>query len=128
MPNAFHSNLEAITLVATGDLSALQYRVVDLFTTVHKVTVAGAAGGYGVLLNKPRHGEHASVAIKGQTEVRVGAAVAIGADLTSAASGWAVTITSGASQRVIGRALTAAASGMLATVNLNPTFASTGAG
>lgn len=125
MPNAFHSNLEAISLVATGDLSGLQYRLVDLLGN-HGVTVAGANGGYGVLLNKPRHGEHASVAIKGQTEVRVGAAVSAGAYVTSAASGWAVTITSGNAQAVVGRALTGAASGMLATINLNQTLVATG--
>jgi hypothetical protein len=106
------------SFVASGDLSACVNRIVDLLSTDFKVGIATAAGGFGVLANAPKHGEHASVATDGVVMVRVGAAVTNGDDITSATSGWGTKVTSGAGQRVVGRAETGAASGMLAAVRL----------
>jgi hypothetical protein len=82
------------------------------------VGIATAAGGFGVLANAPKDGEHASVATDGVVMVRVGGSVTAGDDITAATSGWGTKVTSGAGQRVIGRAETGAASGMLAAVRL----------
>lgn len=116
---AFEYDLESESFIASGDLSGLQHRIVDLLSTDHKVGVAGAAGGWGVLQNKPKDGEHATVGVEGVTLVRVGGAVTAGQYCTSAASGWGTTVTSGAGQTVLGRYLTTAASGMLAALELN---------
>jgi hypothetical protein len=104
--------------VASGDLSACVNRIVDMIGTDFKIGLAGANGGFGVLANAPKNNEHAAVATDGVVMVRVGAAVTQGDNITSAASGWGVKVTSGAGQSVIGRAETGAASGMLAAVNL----------
>lgn len=117
--------------IASGDLSGLQYRIVDLVAgNFNKIGHALADQGFGILLNKPQHGEHATVAIAGQVQVRVGAAVTIGSYCVSAASGWALAAGIGFAdvasdsdyrgQNVLGRFVTAAASGMLAVVDLRP--------
>lgn len=117
---AHHNRVVADAFIASGDLSGLLHRGVDLLTNAQfKVGVAGAGRLYGVLNNKPRHGEHASVVTEGETEVRVGAAVQAGNLVTTAASGWFVAVTSGANQDVAGRVITGAASGMIATINLD---------
>lgn len=116
---AYESDLESVSLIASGDLSGLQHRIVDLLAVNHKCGVAGANGGYGVLQNKPKDGEHATVGVEGVSMVRVGGAVTVGQYCTSAASGWGTTVTSGAGQTVIGRYMTSAASGMLASVDIN---------
>lgn len=104
--------------VASGDLSTMKNRIVDIVGQF-KIGHALAGGGYGVLVDAPKSGEHGSVAVDGVTMVFVGAALSAGADVTSAASGWAVAVTSGAGSRVIGRLQTTAASGMLAAVKLS---------
>jgi hypothetical protein len=113
--------------VASGDLSALLNRIVQPLSDF-VVGAAVAGNGFGVLKNQPRNGEHAAVATDGITEVRVGAAVTAGQYLTSAASGWAVGVTSGAGQEVLGKARTGAASGMLAAVKLGQFFRTNSAG
>lgn len=104
--------------VASGDLSLCLNRIVDMIGADFKIGLAGANGGFGVLANAPKNGEHAAVATDGVVMVRVGAAVTQGDNITSAASGWGVKVTSGSGQAVIGRAETGAASGMLAAVKL----------
>lgn len=107
------------SFVASGDLSACLGRVVSLLATNFKVGLAAINTGYGVLLNAPKDGEHASVVIEGITMVRVGAAVTAADPLTNAGSGWALTaaVTTG-KQKVFGTALTSAASGMVAAVKM----------
>lgn len=107
------------SFVASGDFSLCLGRIVDLIAgTDLTVGLATANQGYGVLLNAPKNGDAASVVVSGITMVRVGAAVAAGDDITSAASGWGVKATAGTSARIIGRAFTAAASGMLSAVEI----------
>lgn len=106
------------SFVATGDLSGCLNRIVDLIATDFKVGLALVNGGSGVLANAPKAGEHAAVYTDGVVMVRVGASITSGVFVTSAASGWAVAVTSGAGQNVIGRTETGAASGMLAAVKL----------
>lgn len=125
----YSNNKESRTFIASGDLSGMQNRVVDLLGSFNKVGHALAGGGFGILDNKPQNGEHATVNVEGELLVRVGAAVTAGQFGISAASGWAIAhvastqVASGAvltSQVVLGRFLTTAASGMLATIEFNP--------
>lgn len=113
------------SFVASGDLSLLQGRLVATLPVNFKVGAAGASNAlapYGVLANAPKDGENASVVTGGTTMVRVGAAVAAGAYITSAASGWGITAVQGVetTKNYVGKALTAAASGMLAAVKVLP--------
>jgi len=121
---AYEYDVKNESFVAGADLSALMHRVVDLSGGNSVIDVAGAGGGYGVLQNKPRLGEHATVAAGGISLVRVGAAVNAGSLATSAASGWAVqvSVTTGTVSKAFGIFMTSAASGMLASVKIDRTF------
>ena len=121
---SFHNVVESRTYIASGDLSGLQYRIVDLISNQPlKIGHSLADVGFGVLLNMPKAGEHAEVAVEGEVEVKAGAAVQAGQLIGSAASGWAtpisaqsVQVASGTvliSKTVLGRAVTGAASGSL---------------
>jgi hypothetical protein len=112
---------EVESFVASGDLSGMKNRIVDIVGQF-KIGHALAGGGFGVLLDAPKAGEHAAVVTDGITMVFVGAALSAGADVTSAASGWAVSVVSGAGSRVLGRLTTSAASGMLASVKLDRSY------
>lgn len=106
---ALDSNLTCVTLEAGGDLSAGQYRFVELASDA-QVDVVSAAGGdaVGVLQNDPSAaGRVATVAVMGVTKLVAGAAVAAGDKLQAGADGRALTAASG--DVVLGRALTAAA-------------------
>jgi hypothetical protein len=119
----YSNNEETRTFVASGDLSGLQFRVVDLVGQF-KVGHGLAGRGIGVLQNKPASGEHATVAIRGEVQVRVGSGgVTAGDRLSSTLSGWAQTITASdfGIYDQIGRALTTASSGHIATIELNVT-------
>jgi hypothetical protein len=104
--------IKAETFAASGDLSAQQFHIVNI-VGAFVVDLALIRTGYGVLQNKPRAGEAATVAIQGTTKVAAGAAVAVGDLITSAASGWGTAVLSGivGDKQVLGRAITAAASG-----------------
>ena len=105
---ALDSNLTCVTLEAGGDLSAGQYRFVELASDA-QVDVASAAGGdaVGVLQNDPSAaGRVATVAVMGVTKLVAGAAVAAGDKLQAGADGRGLTAASG--DVVLGRALTAA--------------------
>lgn len=95
-------------VAAAGDLSAKQYMAMAIGGDV-----AGTAlTALGLLADKPRNaGEHASVIYDGRAKFRSGAAVAAGARLTVAASGYLTGVTSGPS---VGFALEAVASGGIA--------------
>ena len=124
----FSNDAKFLSFVASTDMRSHQNKIVDLTSTVFKVDLAAAKAGFGVVANAPNAGENAQVAVDGIQMVRAGGAVAYGEYLTSAASGFATQITSGASQIVIGRAMAAAASGSLVPVFLRPTVVATGAG
>ena len=117
----YHGHTCNRTFIASGDHRLLIHRVVDYIGNANfKIGVAAAGGGMGVLQNKPNDAEHATVAIEGDVQVRVGLAVQAGQIATSAASGWAVNVASSTVQKTLGRFITGAASGMLATLQLNP--------
>lgn len=124
---SFHNRVKADAYIASGDLSGLQFRFVDLITNApFKVGHALADKGFGVLGNAPRSGEHAEVQVEGEVEVKAGVAVQAGQLIGSAASGWATPISAQSVQvasgtvlitkTVLGRAVTGAASGSLFTM------------
>lgn len=115
----YTKNEEFSSFIASTDMRSHQFKVVDLTAAAFKIDLAAAKAGYGVLANNPNAGEHASVVREGETAVITGAAVAVGDMVTSAATGFVVKVTSGASQKVLGRMITAAASGMLGTLDLD---------
>lgn len=98
-----------ISIAAGADLSACQYKIVTVSGTI----AAANATALGVLQNKPKNGEHATVAFAGHMKAYVGGgAIAAGDQLAVTTSGWLiknVTSTSG----IVGRAVTAASSGSL---------------
>lgn len=120
------------TYVASVDLDNSQHYFVDIAgSNVRKITVSAADAGTGVLLNKPKAGEHATVMIRGQGKVHAGAAVTAGALIVSAGSGFAVPYTAGVQvgsgdtlteKTILGRAVTGAASGSVFTIELDPRF------
>lgn len=118
---AFTNRLKSESYVAASDLSDRQFHIVDLTASQLEVDLAANNKGFGVLQNKPRAGEHGTVAFEGITKVTAGAAVSIGDLITSAASGYARAVGSGtaADKQVIGRAVTAAASGSVFSMELD---------
>lgn len=112
---------EGQSFIASGDLSGMQGRIVDLVGATSKAGHALIYGGYGVLANKPRSLEHASVIVNGVVKTKAGGTVSVGNYIYCAGSGWAavhtppaVSVASGTVLRpvtLLGRALTAAASG-----------------
>ena len=99
---------EVIALLATVDASASQHKVVDVNGTI----AANNATAIGVLQNKPKSGENASVAYKGHLKAYAGAAIAAGAQVVVTTSGYLITNATSVSG-IVGKALTAASSGAL---------------
>jgi hypothetical protein len=112
--------VKAESFVASGDLSGLQFHIVEL-VAAHTVDAALIRTGFGILQNKPQAGEHATVAVEGVSKCNAGAAVSVGDLITSAGSGWGTTVLSGIAgdKQVLGRALTAAASGSVFSMEID---------
>ncbi len=118
------------TFQASGDLSAMQHRFVDL-VAAGVVGHSLARGGIGVLRNKPQDGEFASIALSGRVRVDAGGAITVGDYIISAASGFAavqsfVTINAGSAgqylqnRMVMGQAMETVASGSAFALELAP--------
>ena len=112
---------DTITLVATGDNSAKQHHVVELFAGQICGFPAADNGGYGVLKNKPQNGEAATVAIGGTTKIQAGAAITAGNWVRTQSGGAVVAISSGDTIPFtrVGRALDSVASGDTVPVTLD---------
>lgn len=106
--------LKTMTLEAAADLSAIQYHFVRL-SAANKTNLASQAANsatLGVLLNKPKSGEFASIGYFGEGKITAGAAITAGDVLTTNGSGRAAVVTSGSLQMACARALeTAGADG-----------------
>lgn len=96
---------ESIPVEATEDLSASQYHACDIDGTLAQV----GDTAIGILQNKPESGEDGQLSYAGRSRYRAGAAITIGARLTSTTSGWFTTCVSGGA--ILGRALSAVTSG-----------------
>lgn len=99
---------EAITIAAGADMSAANFQFLAIALDDGLVAAAGGEAG-GILQNRPKSGEHATLFYSGESEYRAGAAVVKGARLAPANSGWIITVASGGFS--VGRALAAVASG-----------------
>ncbi len=99
---------EVFSLVASIDLSTMQYKVVTVGGTIS----AANATAIGVLQNKPKSGESGRVAYAGHMKAYVGAAVTAGDELTVTTSGYLITNATSVSG-IIGKCITTAASGAL---------------
>ena len=100
---------ECIPVVAGADLNTddHQYHVVAVAGTIAPSPVTAG----GLLQNKPKSGEDASLCYAGRSRFRAGGAVTAGARLTSTASGWVTAVVSGGASEMIGTALGAVSSG-----------------
>lgn len=100
-----------ISIAAGADLSACQYKIVD----VAGVIAATSTAALGVLQNKPAAiGRGASVAYSGHMKAYVGGAVTAGGRLKVTTSGWLVAVASG--DGAVGKAIKAATSGSLCEI------------
>lgn len=107
-----------VTRPAGADLTTVQYHCVKQTNTgaVVPCSVIGERV-FGIVLNDPRMNETATVAVQGVMKVMAGAAISIGAEVMTNASGRVITAT--ADKRTIGEAMTAAtANGEYVTVLL----------
>lgn len=124
----FHNEVCDVSMVASEDLNAggsIGLAVELVAGQNFKVAYAQAGKGFGVLRNRPKAGEHATVAIGGAVQVRTGKAVAAGDFLMVANSGFFINVASTTAARIMGRAITGAASGMLATMEFEKYFGPT---
>ena len=104
------ANRTYLTMVAAEDLSEMQYKILNVHgeNTV-KLRVAAGAGVLGVLDNKPKNGENATVVVAGLTRCMAGGTVAAGSWISVTASGTGLAATSG--QYILGKSITGVASG-----------------
>jgi hypothetical protein len=96
-------------LVATGDLSSSQYKIVIAASTAGAVKVGATAATdpiLGVLQNDPTDGQPAEVAFNGICKVLAEASVTYGSEVTVSSTGRAKTTTTDGN-RIIGIALEA---------------------
>jgi len=111
------------TLVAGGDLSALQYTFVKLNSSGEAVAAAAATDiPIGVLQNAPTSGQEAEVLIVGGTKIVAGAAISEGALVGTSSTGKAVALVAGTdtTKYVVGTLLTeSGASGDIVTAVVN---------
>ena len=98
---------ESIPVNAGEDLEGAQYRAIEIDGTV----AASGAVAVGLLQNKPRSGEDATLAYMGRSRYVAAAAVAAGASLTVTTSGYMTTVASGDNLQTVGIALAAVSSG-----------------
>lgn len=101
-------NVEFKNYEAGADLSTHQFKFVQVAAD-GQIDPVGTAGGdaVGVLYNLPSAaGQAAQVGVRGTVKVKAGAAVAVGAKVSSDNAGRAITAV--ATHHVLGRALTVA--------------------
>ena len=86
-----------LSMVAREDLSDAQYKILNVHDANGvKLRVAAGAGVLGVLDNKPKSGESATVVVAGLTRCFAGATITAGSFITVTASGTANNGSSGA--------------------------------
>ncbi len=117
----FGKAIDDLSLKAGEDLSGKQYTAVYLSAAneVKFATSTNSSLTVGILQNKPKSGEAATVRNLGLGKWLAGAAVTAGDPVTTNGSGRAIKVTSGG--MVVGQALdTVGADGETLTVNLHP--------
>ena len=117
MAEIFGLKGEVMSHVASGDLSAAQFRFVNGGGVDVYLTVTTGSPSYGVLQNKPRNDEHASVIRDGATKIGLGSSFGANTWLMNGANGWATIALSG--QVTMGLLITGATSGGVGQMQLN---------
>ena len=113
--------VETLTLEAAADLDTKQYHIVRASgaNLCNQASEAVNSGVVGVLQNKPKSGEFATIGYAGKAKVVAGGALTVNALITTNSSGRAAAVASG--QMAIGRVLdTAGADGDVVTALLFP--------
>jgi len=107
---AVNQGRKEISLIAAGDLSALQFTAIYVNAGSADTAAAGATKVIGVLTNKPSAaGQTARVCIGGVTKMKAGAAITAGSSIVAVAGGMAEMLAAGAGTSYIGVAITGAA-------------------
>lgn len=122
---AWGGEYKTLTIQAKEDLNTHQFQAVALDDG--KVANDGSEAA-GILINKPKTNEHATIAYQGISKFRAGAAISKGAGLTIATSGYLATAVAAkisvtslgadvtvvdSGSRVVGTALAAVTSGSI---------------
>lgn len=104
----------AYTVVAGADLSAQQYKFINL----SGVLATSETNPYGILQNKPESGQHAQVITRGRSKIYMATSIGDGAYIgqSNANSGQVAIVTSGG--YAMGWMIKAAASGSVGTAEL----------
>jgi len=124
---SWNEDYHARPMKALYSFDGLQGRAADFATSEDNAITAAAGGtGYGIVMNDPRTGEHATVAVRGVVRARAAASITRGAFITVAVSatggpGWLRSVVSGdtAPMTIMGRAMSSVASGSLFALELN---------
>lgn len=95
----------SIPVVAGADLSGQQYKAIAVGGTIAATNTLAM----GLLQNKPKSGEDATLAYLGRSKFRAGGAVTAGGAVKVTTSGWIVAVASG--DLAAGKALEAVSSG-----------------
>lgn len=105
------------TFIAGADLTTKQYTFVIETAAGERTVNTPAAGAKvdGVLLNDPRLGTAAAVAVFGRCKVKAGGTIAVGAEVATDANGLAVTAATTAIR--LGKATEAAVAGQIITID-----------
>lgn len=95
-------------LVASGDLSAVQWQPVKAASTAGAVVACSAVTDavLGILVNDPTSGQPAEIVCAGNTKAKFAASVTYGAKLTPNSTGY-LAVSSTANDQVVGIALEA---------------------
>lgn len=116
---SYNNRQQSLTLEANADLSAHQYKIVELLST-GLADLADLRAGFGVLQNIPEANEAATVCIDGETKMIAGGTIAIGDSIHCVTSGgWGGAVTSGTLTpvNILGVALEGVASGGIFTMH-----------
>ena len=124
MAYEFSNSAVKVSRVAGEDLSAAQYKFVELDNGDGTVKVVNAATDrpFGVLQNAPTSGQIAEITVVGGTKVECGGTASVGQPLFANSSGLAVTLafgTTGSAAYVVGTFVEDAANGEISTAVIN---------
>lgn len=116
---ATHGNQIRQSFVSGADLTNAKDTFVILTNAAERTvnTPAAGAAADGVLLNDPRTGQAAAVAVFGRVKVLAGGVIAAGADVATNAAGRVVAATTG--NVILGKATEAAVNNQYITVDFN---------
>jgi len=106
----YENKYRVTTIQALEDLNTHQYQAIALDDG--EIANSGQEA-VGILINKPKNGEHAEIAYEGEIKFRAGGAISIHKPITVTTSGYFVDAGSG--YFVVGRAKATVTSGSIGT-------------